>query len=192
MADDLRALMEQAAAEQEHDQETFGENLLGALADAAREFLAEKAEVARLEGELSDAKKRVKELEEKRIPALMEEIGVKEFKLDDGSEIKTKEEVYCSLPKEREAEGFTWLEANGHGSIIKHVIACEFGKGEGEEVAKLRELLDEASLPYKDRESVHPSTLRSWAREEIENGRFPPDDIFNVYEATVAKVKPAK
>lgn len=191
MADDLSALMQQSA-EAEADTFGFGEADLAKLSNVAKTYFEEKALLERQEQDVKDTKERIRTIQEKTIPDMMEEAGMQRITLTDGSEVTVSPVVYCSIPDENKPAAYAWLGDNGHGSIVKHVIAAAFGKGEDDKAAEAKKVLEDAKIPYVDTESVHHQTLQSWAREEVGNGRYPPDNLFNVHEANVAKIKPRK
>lgn len=190
MSDDLAALMQNSAGA-----DKFGAAdgwLLRTISDKANEALEERRALELLEAQVKDKKLRIRDIEEKELPSLMEEAGMKKFELEDGSQISMSDEVYISITADKRNDAYEWLGANGHGSIVKHEVACQFGKGEDDRAEGLKHMLEESGFKFSDKQNIHPATLKSWAKEELENGRIPPDNLFNLFELTVAKIKPAK
>ena len=189
MSDDLTAMMQGAA-----DAEEFGEVSSQALQNVsklANDWFEKQRQLEDLQLKAAELKNQIQELEQNAIPELMGELGMKKFELADGSQITTKDEVYISIKAEQRNAAYEWLGENGHGSIVKHEIGCQFGKGEDSEAEKLKDVLTNAGYKFSDKQNVHPSTLKSWARQELENGRVPPEELFSLFEVTVAKIKPA-
>lgn len=168
--DQLRRISKLAAAKMEIEKDI----------DKAKEHLAQ------LNGKL-------KEIEEIELPNAMEDAGMKKFTLLDGSEVTIADMVSISITKEGKDSGatFEWLEENGHGSIVRHVVQSAFKRGEDEAAKALVALLEENGIPFDDKQDVHWKTLESWYKQELENGRDVPENLFNAYEFKKAKIKPA-
>lgn len=175
---------------------TDGDAQFGDVDDAALKGIAEAARKRQELAETLDEaealvgriKAAIRKIDEVRLPELMLDAGTSEFSLDDGSKIKLKDEVYCSMIAAQKEAAIEWLQENGHGSIVKHIIGCQFGKDEDAEALRLKHMLSEAGFKFSDDQSVHANTLKSWAREEVEAGRMPPGDLFHTHEAKVAKI----
>ena len=43
-------------------------------------------------------------------------------------------------------------------------------------------------VKYDRKQAVHPSTLKSFVKQSLENGEDIPEDVFGVYRQTVAKL----
>lgn len=122
------------------------------------------------------------------IPTIMEQLGLEEFKLTDGSKINVKPDIKCGITEERKPAAWEWLEATGNDGIIKTLVNASFGRGEIEQAKKAAEALHALGLqPTLDR-SVHPSTLKSFVKEQLELGTNIPLETFGVYERKVAKI----
>lgn len=122
------------------------------------------------------------------IPTIMATLGLEEFKLTDGSKVTVKEDVKCGLSEERKPAAFDWLRANQCDGIIKTAVSLAFGKGENEAVKKAMEALAEAGFEPSVSETVHPQTLKSFVKEQLEAGTNIPLETFGVYEYKVAKI----
>lgn len=122
------------------------------------------------------------------IPTIMATLGLEEFKLTDGSKVTVKEDVKCGLSEERKPAAFDWLRANQCDGIIKTAVSLAFGKGETDAVKKAMEVLAEAGFEPNVSENVHPQTLKSFVKEQLEAGTNIPLETFGVYEYKVAKI----
>lgn len=167
--------------------------------DALRELTTLCQQLRNAEAELADidtnwkAKKAtVQHLTEEDIPALMTELGVRKITLGTGELIEVKPDIEASIPKEDaelRAKAFAWIEDNGHGSIIKTIVAVQFGRDELAEAHQLMELL--AYLGYMsimDR-AVHASTLKSFLKERLAEGDPVPLEYFLARPFQKAKIK---
>jgi hypothetical protein len=165
------------------------ERLVGLAAEAKDlegQLLADQAALAEKQDKLD-------KILRERIPDIMEELGLEDFKMSDGAKISVKEDVKCSISEERKPEAFGWLRAHDYDGIIKTAVAVNFGKGEAAEAEKARQALIAAG--YTDAEikdSVHPSTLKSFVKERLEAGDKIPLETFGVFEFRIAKITPPK
>lgn len=144
--------------------------------------------VERLQSLLSQAQDRLKDLAEKQVPEMMDEIGMENFKTTSGLEIKVSEVIRASIPKNRLPEGLSWLRKNGHGALIKRAVSVAFGKGEDQQAEKLKESLISENYSPEDKASVHASTLSAFVREKLKEGEELPQELLGVHRQRIAKV----
>lgn len=175
------------------------DNKLAQLTGLGAEQLEAEAEVHRLEAELEKAKERLKEIAERRMPNLMEEIGMKEFKLQDGTTIELGEHVHIGIPVAMRPRAYQWLRDNNEAALIKGVIKMEFGMKEDEKRRtiqdKIKELMGVGELPEVPvtfDESVNHQTLQAWGKKRLKDGKPMPEEIITVHRQPVAKVIMAK
>jgi len=145
--------------------------------------------IALLEEQLSEQSKLFQELDSLKIPDLFNELGLKKITLKDGRVVEVKLKYTASVPVESADDCFDWLKEHGHESIIKHEVKADIKKGEKEEHEKLLELLNALGVSFKDRQFVHPQTLQSFVKEQMESGADFPKDLFKVYPLRSTKVK---
>lgn len=137
------------------------------LTAAAQMLVAAEVATAAAEAEHKTAKERERVLREETLPAMMQELGVEKMLLTDGSEITCKQEVYASVPENRKAEAYGWLEANGHGGLIKMLVSVEFGRGELEKAGVLFKELQGAGHDPQFKRDVHSQTLKAFLKEQL-------------------------
>lgn len=159
------------------------------VAELAEEQLRLEREVEAMEEALSAKKQELLGISKGKLPALMMEIGVKEFKLVDGSKITIKPFVSAKIDDENREACFSWLTANGHADIIKHEISVKLGKGEDEVARQVAQAIAALGVTYTDKESVHHQTLTSFIKGVLERGEDFPLQMFNVYLGNEAKIK---
>jgi hypothetical protein len=124
------------------------------------------------------------------IPGIFDELGVKKITLQNGKEVKIHSEWVGSISKDNSLAAYSWLEDNGHGSIIKKTIDIGLKKGESETAKKIREwLIHEKIFSFKEGSSVHHSTLKSFINEQKEKGSDLPDELFGTFQVKETKVK---
>lgn len=123
------------------------------------------------------------------IPTVMDELGMEEFKLVDGSKVTVKNDIKCGLTEERKPAAFQWLRETQNDGIIKTLVSLSFGKGEAAQAQEAVEALHQAGFGNAATDdSVHPSTLKSFVKECLENGVSIPLDTFGVFEYKIAKI----
>ena len=112
-----------------------------------------------------------------------------ELKLTDGQKISVQTYYSASIPKDKINDALDWLRDNGHGDLIKNTVSIDYGKGEDNVAADMKQKLREAGQSFTDKTGVHPQTLKAFAREQTESGKNLPLDLLGVYigQKTVIK-----
>ena len=142
-----------------------------------------------LEAEAKGIKKVLSDLLEKEIPLKLQELGLKEATLEDGTKISVIPMYFARIKKTDTIEAYKWLRDNGFGDIIKRTIAIDFTKGEDEIASEVKLRLENDGYLINDQESVHYQTLNGLVREQIEKGYIIPRDLLGVYQKNEAKIK---
>lgn len=143
--------------------------------------------VERLETELEAAKKDMRRVEQEDLPDLMQELGLETFKLTTGELIEVKPEVDCGISEERRARAHAWLTENGFGGLIKTEVVAKFGREEREAAVACAQQIGGEMI-----ERVHPSTLKSFVKEQMAAGKPVPFDLFGVHPYNKVKITAAK
>lgn len=177
------------------------------------ELAGRMVQIDKEKGKLEEQLKKLGEEQERiqgaTLPALMEEIGLKSFKLRSGEEIIIKPIISGSLPtetaiekekdidvrielKDRRAKGLAYLVKNGGGALIKNIVFAELGKDSAKLAKEAVGLLNKLGLDGKTEKAVHGASLNSWIREKIESGNPPDFEIFKIYSGNRAEVKTNK
>lgn len=168
-----------------------GEGLKG-VAKIARLIRETEEEIAKVDVYLKEKKKELLKMTDEDLPSLLQEHGLKSFTLDDGSKIDVKPLYGAAIPVPRKEEALSWLRENGHGDIIKNVVACSFGRGEDTDAQNLISAAEKLGFLPEQNQSVHSSTLRGWVRERVENGDDFPMDLFGAFVGERATIKKGK
>ena len=143
--------------------------------------------IDRLETELETAKKDMRRVEQEDLPDLMQELGLETFKLTTGELIEVKPEVDCGISEERRARAHAWLTENGFGGLIKTEVVAKFGREEREAAVACAQQIGGEMI-----ERVHPSTLKSFVKEQMAAGNPVPFDLFGVHPYNKVKITAAK
>tara|TARA_R110002153_G_scaffold124038_1_gene270194 strand:+ start:440 stop:1015 length:576 start_codon:yes stop_codon:yes gene_type:complete len=147
--------------------------------------------------EIDDAEASLKKLKSvyhknitETLPDLMAEFNLTGFTLSDGSSISVVPTVGAHISKANQEEAFSWLRENGFQDLIKSDVSMSFRKGEDGRRADFIELAESQGLAVSTKESVHPSTLKSFVNEEVViNGRSVPTELFGVFTGQKAIIK---
>ncbi len=183
MDDVLKAALEDSASLSVTD------TSVNAIAQLAIKQLSLQSAVEQKQAELKQLEAELKQVSEIDLPNAMLENGMRSFKLADGSSISVEKFYGASIKVEDRPDAFKWLEDNGHGALIKTDVRVKFGKGlqERTEARQFVAELEEDGFTADLDESVHHSTLKAWAKEQIEMGtELPP--IFTVFVGEKAKI----
>lgn len=86
---------------------------LQTVAEMARAVSAQDLLVAQLEDRLKEEKKKLLKLTDEDLPALLHEIGLTKFELDDGSKVELKPTYGAHIKVDNRPLAFAWLRDNG-------------------------------------------------------------------------------
>lgn len=157
------------------------------LAEKANTQLNLEREIEELEEKLKTLNAQHLQLSQKEIPAIMNKIGMAEFKLTSGAKVTVTPFYAGKITSEA---GYDWLRANGHASIVKATfeVPYDFAADE-EQLDTIYTAMDELGIPYVEKKSVHHMTLGAFIKEQTVKGTPVPKDLFNVYEGFKTKIK---
>jgi len=159
------------------------------IAKSCNKLLETQKKIATVEEELSKLKEVETILSEQTIPNLMQQAGISMFKLIDGSKVEIKPFYSARIPASKTEEAFNWLREQGHGDLIKNQITLEFGMKQDNEAKSLVEELRNKGLPVQQKTTVHPSSLKGFVREQIQDlGKDVPVELFGTYVASKTKI----
>lgn len=151
---------------------------------------AAQIKVDKIEAELKTANEELKELCEKLLPDAMDRAGLTTYGTTTGISVEVQEKIRASLAVENRPKGFAWLEENGFGGIIKSNVVVAFKRDELEEATELVDRIrSEEQRPANLDRKVEPATLTAFVKEQLEQGKELPLDIFGVFRQRIAKVE---
>lgn len=166
---------------------------LAELAKMADLQASAEAEVAAAEATLNAAKEKLKHISEVQVPALMDQLGLSEFKTTAGLTIKINEIIRASIPSARTEEAFAWLRSHGHAALIKRKLALAFGMGEDQLAEEWISYIKQRGFDdLEDQTAVHPATLASFVKTKLEAGENLPLELFGVFRQRVSKIETPK
>ena len=159
------------------------------ITDSCKKLLETQKKIAATEEELKKLKDVETTLSEQTIPNLMQQAGVELIKLEGGISVEVKPFYSARIPASKSEEAFQWLRDNGHGDLIKNQVSLEFGMKQDNEAKSIVEELKSKGLPVKQKTTVHPSSLRGFVREQIQDlGKDVPAELFGTYVANKTKI----
>ena len=159
------------------------------IAESCNKLLDIQKKISTAEEEMKKLKEVETTLSEQTIPNLMQQAGISMLKLADGSSVEVKPFYSARIPASKSEQAFNWLRENGHGDMIKNQVSLEFGMRQDNEAKALVEELKQKGLAVQQKTSVHPSTLRGFVREQIQDlGKDVPAELFGTYVANKTKI----
>lgn len=169
-----------------------GHNSEGAFAELNKlvdEQHAAEQEVNRLMLELKRAQEAQLDISQRRLPELMDSLGLSTFKTTSGLAITIQEKIRASISQENKPKAFAWLEEHGFGGLIKRNVVIKFGRDQEEEAVQYLDTLRQDGKDAALDKTVHSSTLASFVREQLEEGKNIPVEVFGVFRQREAKIE---
>jgi hypothetical protein len=158
------------------------------IAQSCNKLLETQKKMAAIDEQLKTLKATEATLSGQTIPNLMHKAGLSLIKLKDGSAVEVKPFYAASIPLSKADEAFTWLRDNGHGDLIKNNVLITFRCQQDNEAKSLVAELREKGHNVKQAEKVESMTLKAFVREQIQDGKNVPADLFGVYVASKTKI----
>lgn len=166
-----------------------GEDSLARLTRLCRESKEIEAELIKAQERAATLQSQLDKIEMNLIPTIFDELGIRSFKLEDGSEVQVNPDIKVGISEANKPAAFRYLRENDFDGIIKESVSLQFAKGEGELSEKAKKTLIEAGFTPVIKEDVHYQTLRSFAKERLEEGDAEfPQELFGVWPYKRAKI----
>lgn len=159
------------------------------VSDLANKQLKLASEVSELEADLKAKKEELRLTSEQELPDAMQQAGLTQITLSSGEKISINEFYNAHISKANQEKAYEWLVTNGHEGLIKNEVLLKFGREETEVVDQTVSALQSRGLSPEVRQSVHPSTLKAFVKEQITNGNDIPTEPFGIYIGTKATIK---
>tara|TARA_R100000808_G_scaffold24803_1_gene58432 strand:+ start:1826 stop:2428 length:603 start_codon:yes stop_codon:yes gene_type:complete len=169
---------------------------LGSVAELARAIRNQEDTIRDLEEKLKTEKKLLLKLSDEDLPAILDELGLQSFKLEDGSEVTVKSTYGATIRVDDREQAYEWLRQNEYDDIIKNTVSVQFGRGEDEKAKEFKELVEAQKsdigrqLYTADQKTeIHPQTLRAFIKERVEAGDEFPMQLFGAWVGRRASIK---
>ena len=161
-------------------------SIVSALANKQLQLVTE---VAELEADLKAKKEELRLTSEQELPDAMQAAGLTQIKLNSGENISINEFYNAHISKANQEKAYEWLTANGHEGLIKNEVLLKFGREESLVVDETVSALQARGLSPQVRQSVHPSTLKAFVKEQFTSVNDIPTEPFGIYIGTKATIK---
>lgn len=165
---------------------------LGSVAELAKAIRLAEDRIAKTEDLLKEFKKELLRLTDEELPAMLAELGLSSFSLDDGSTVEVKQTYGASIKVDNRPAAFEWLREHGYDDIIKNTVACSFGRGEDDRASAFAAFAEKEGYFAEQKTEVHPQTLRAFVKERVEAGDEFPMELFGAYVGQRAVIKRSK
>ena len=193
MSDELAKMMEQDFEETlATSVEKLDQQGLTSVAALARQIRDKEQRISSLEEELKDEKKALLKLTDEDMPAMLAEIGISSFSLDDGSQVEVKQTYGASILVQNRPAAYEWLRENGYDDIIKNSVICQFGRGEDDQASAFAAFAQQQGYVPEQKTEIHPQTLRAFVKERVEEGDAFPMELFGAWVGQRAVIKKGK
>jgi len=165
---------------------------LQTVAELARRIRDHEAQIENLEQIAKDLKKELLKFTDEDMPAMLAEIGISSFALDDGSTVQVKQTYGASILVNNRPQAYDWLRDNGYDDIIKNTVLCQFGRGEDDQAHAFSAFAEREGFVPTQKTEIHPQTLRAFVKERCEAGEEFPMELFGAYVGQRAVIKKGK
>ena len=162
---------------------------LSKVSNLANKQLQLFAEVSELEAQLKAKKEEFRLTSEQELPDAMQSAGLTQITLSTGEKISINEFYSAHISKANQEKAYEWLTSNGHEGLIKNEVLLKFGREEVEVVSETVSALQARGLSPEVRQSIHPSTLKAFVKEQFTSGNDIPTEPFGIYIGTKATIK---
>ena len=146
-------------------------------------------EVSQIEDMLKAKKEELRLVQEQELPDALSEVGLTQIVLSSGEKISLSEFYSAHISKANQQQAYQWLIENGHEGIIKNEVSLKFNRGESQIVDETVMALKSRGLSPEVKQSIHPSTLKAFVKEQLTTGNDIPTEPFGIYIGTKANIK---
>ena len=146
-------------------------------------------EVSQIEDMLKAKKEELRLVQEQELPDALSEVGLTQIVLSSGEKISLSEFYSAHISKANQQQAYQWLIENGHEGIIKNEVSLKFNRGESQLVDETVLALKSRGLSPEVKQSIHPSTLKAFVKEQLTTGNDIPTEPFGIYIGTKANIK---
>ena len=185
MSEDVATLL----AEDAQEVALPSDSQLGAIRRLAEEKVRLLKMMREKEGELYELEVRYDRISQVELPRAMENAGMSEFTLTDGTTFEVDVEYYAGITDEKRPLAHAWLRSTNNGDLIKNVISVPLSPGQDIMAARVAEFLKSLKLDYEQKETVHGSTLKAFVKKRMADGKPVDKDLLGIHVVTSAGIK---
>lgn len=186
---DLPDFLEEVKVDAEATQAIPTEAKLKNLSKLAEDLVVVEDAISQVEDQLAELKRQKRALAEIEIPDIMNEIGLKEFKLTNGLKVNVKSVFRGKITEENAEEAFRWLDEHGHGGIVKGEIRIPFRLDDNKlNIQKIEEFAQSLGYNADEKLSVHHMTLSAFIKDQLTSGHEVPRELLGVWTGFDTKI----
>ena len=172
------------------DAEPVPDDQLSKISQLGIDYVVTRNNIIKLKNDLDRQERQLKHLSEVVIPEAMQKVNMRSFGLENGFKLEVKPVIFVTLPKDKADEADAWLDANGHGGMVKFHLDIHLPKGTSQEnISNLKRSIERFGYEYSENKSIHFQTLNKWAREMEEENETIPENIFKVFRGFKTEIK---
>lgn len=135
------------------------------VTEIGEEATALKNAMDELQSEIDMMNVRFRHITEKDMPRCLQELGMKNFTLKDGTTYQIKEFINGSLDKAPDREkAIKWCEDNGLSELFTVDVNTKFSRGGHNEALALKADLEQKGFEVDFKEGIHHSTFSAQLR----------------------------
>jgi len=165
---------------------------LARLSKLAEELFDAESDVVAKQAEVDAAKAKVASISERRIPELMDHLGLELFKTSSGLKVTVKTKLHARQLTQKHCAALQWLRDNGEGGLIKTIVGIPFTQGsESDADALVDQLAGEGFVATKEMK-VNAASLSATLRSKMEEGVEVDLELMGGHQQRVAKVAAPK
>mgnify|MGYP004450904509 FL=1 len=162
---------------------------LKTVAEVASRIIETEENIEQLEELLKQRKKSLLKLTDEDLPAMLTEMGLSAFELADGSKISVKQTYGAHIKVDNKEAAFNWLRDHEFDDLIKNTVSVNFGRNEDNKAREFVSIVEKRGFSPAQKTDVHPSTLKAFVKERIEQGDEIPMELFGVFVGQRATIK---
>lgn len=163
-------------------------DMLKRLGELARQQIDLEDQIKAKEEELKRLKAEHQQVSGDYIPSVLDEAGLSEVRLSDGTKVVVKQDMRVSTAGKYRDIINRWLQENGHGDVIKNELSVGFPAGDERVKSAVEALRALGVQDMGQKEFVEPSTFKSLVRELMEDGEEIPLDDLGVHTFRTTKL----
>ena len=164
------------------------DDVLGKISALAEQMVEKDREIAKAELALKKLKQLREDIAESELPELMMSVGITELKTRNGLPLKLEKKLFTNIAKDRKPRAIAWLDAHGHGGMVKRNVVVGFNKCEEEKVKRLLKLIGKGWPNHKVELDVNAATVKALVARLLKAGEEVDKEIFGVHTKDIVKV----
>ncbi len=143
------------------------ESTLEQLRILGEKQIEKERELLLLQKKVKEKEEEVKDVKNREIPRIMNDLGLDDFSLKTGEKIQIKKSYFGSI-KDNEEQFIEYLSKFELDDIVKNIVTISLDKNEAFKAKELVDNLEKMGFNLDHKRSIHASTLKSFIKERIE------------------------